>query len=139
MAHLVAPHLAVLQALAAGPCWNDGIRERVREATGGAVALSRGNVTPALAALERDGFIAPAGEQPRGDFGGTARKLYRITAAGMVEAARQREALAALLDMADGRRGRCGTPTSAPPSAPGDRYVVKDGDDVEEGDRFEPA
>lgn len=124
MAHLVAPHLAVLQALAAGPCWNDGIRERVREATGGAVDLSRGNVTPALAALVTEGLIEPAGEQPRGDFGGTPRKLYRITAAGAEEAARQREVLAALMALGDGRRDRCGTPTSMPP--PADRWVVPD-------------
>lgn len=123
MAHLVAPHLAVLQALVAGPCWNDGIRERVREATGGAVDLSRGNVSPALEALAKAGLIEPAGEQLRGDFGGTPRKLYRVTPAGEEEAARQREVLAALQAMGDGRRERCGTPASAHAPAAGDRWV----------------
>jgi DNA-binding PadR family transcriptional regulator len=132
VAHLVAPHLAVLQALAVGPCWNDGIRERVREATGGAVDLSRGNVSPALDALAKAGLVEPAGEQPRGDFGGTARKLYRLTPAGAAEAAKQREVLAALLAMADGRRDRCGTPASTPQPAAGECWVEPDGAEADE-------
>ncbi len=127
---LVVPaQVAVTQALAAGPCWADGIRGKVEEATG--MRLSRGNVTGAIAGLLEQGLIEPAGEQSRADLGGKPRKLYRLTAAGVVEATKQREVLAALMTMADGRRGRCGTVVEEPESNGQDptRWVERDGDE----------
>ncbi len=118
-----------MQALAAGPCWADGIRSKVEEATG--MRLSRGNVTGALAGLLEQGLIEPAGEQRRADLGGKPRKLYRLTAAGVDESAGQRETLAALMDMADGRRERCGTVATAHEVSGQEptRWVERDGDE----------
>jgi DNA-binding PadR family transcriptional regulator len=148
VAHLVSAHVAVLQALAAGPCWNDGIRERVREATGGAIHLSRGNVSPAIQALVADGLIEPAGEQPRRDLSGMPRRLYRLTEQGMLEAERQRKVMLAVIGMGGGRPVTPGSaeaeeaaqrrpesdaaPASAPEAEPR-RFVVLD-DAAPEGD-----
>lgn len=121
--------VAVMQALAAGSCWAEGLRAKVEEGTG--MRLSRGNVTGALAGLLGQGLIEPAGQQPRADLGGMPRKLYRLTAAGVAEAGRQREMLADLLAMADGRRGRCGTVVQEASTVhePGDRrWVEPDGE-----------
>jgi DNA-binding PadR family transcriptional regulator len=114
-----------MQALAAGPCWADGIRQRVEEATG--MRLSRGNVTGAITGLLEQQLIEPAGEQPRADLGGKPRKLYRLTGAGTAEAGRQREAMSALMALADGRRGRCGTAIEST-DRPSERWVEPDGD-----------
>lgn len=94
---LIPAQVAVLQELARGPSWADGLLQRIRDGTGGQLNLSRGNVVPALQMLLRDKLIEPAGEEPRSDLGGTPKRLYRITAKGEKRAAEDRGKAAAVL------------------------------------------
>lgn len=119
MALLVSAQAALLQELARGPGWNDGLRRRLRERTLGAVDLSRGNVTAAVDALLAAGLLEPAGEEPRADLGGTPRRLYRLTATGRAEAERQRGVVLAVFGEA------AATADAASPAARGGAVPVQ--------------
>lgn len=118
----------LLQELSRGPGFGLDLLERIRAISGGAVTLSEGSVYTALRDLEREGFVASAGTESRGDRGGRPRQLYRITEAGQRMAEGHRAAVLALFGgaAAEQRRERCGT---AAPEAPTERWVEPDGDE----------
>jgi DNA-binding PadR family transcriptional regulator len=101
---LLTARTALLQALAC-PGYGVDLIERVRQATGGVVRLGMGSVYPALKALEGERLLRCQTVPPVGRAG-RPRKYYELTAAGVVAANREREALAGLL------RARRGAPTA---------------------------
>jgi len=75
--HLDALILAVLES---GPLHGYAIIERLKERSGGALALPEGTVYPALHRLEATGYLSSSWSD-----GGRRRRVYRLTRGGRRE------------------------------------------------------
>lgn len=62
------------------------IRKHVEARTRGAVRLHRGNLYPAIRALEADGYLESWEADPTIERGGRPRRYYRLTAQGRAAA-----------------------------------------------------
>ena len=77
--------LMVLSVLASGPQYGYSIGRRLREASGGMVALQAGTLYPLLHRLESDRLIRSKWDESTG----RRRKWYELTAAGRKRLQRQ--------------------------------------------------
>lgn len=86
--------MLVLRLLACRPCHGYELLLRLREGSGGLLALKEGTLYPILYRLEDDGCIASAWQSPTGAPGTpkTPRKVYTITAEGQAALAAQTQA-----------------------------------------------
>ena len=78
----------ILTVLEAGSLHGYGISKEIERRSEDALAFGEGTIYPALKALEREGFILGAWENP---CTGPARKIYSLTEAGVREAVRRRD------------------------------------------------
>ena len=69
----------LLAALAQGPVHGYGVIARLRDDSGGFLAMPEGTIYPALHRLEAAGFVASADEF----VGGKRRRTYALTDAGV--------------------------------------------------------
>lgn len=85
--------MLVLRLLARQPCHGYELLLRLREGSGGLLALREGTLYPILYRLEDDGRIRSAWQTPDSAQGGpkTSRKVYTITEAGRAALAGQTE------------------------------------------------
>ena len=88
---MIPAQAALLQALVRGDGYGLELIERVKERTGGKVALHQGSVYPALRKLEREGLVESYEGESVADRMGRPRIYYRLTAEGVRAAAEQRE------------------------------------------------
>jgi DNA-binding PadR family transcriptional regulator len=82
--HLDLLLLAVIQG---GPVHGYGVVERLRDHSGDAFALAEGTVYPALHRLESSGVLTSRWSE----IEGRRRRIYELTARGLLELARRRE------------------------------------------------
>ena len=86
--------LLVLHFLADGRSYGNELMERVRDATGGLVAVNPNTMYPLLRTLEQDGLVAGEWEHPER----RSRRFYRLSDAGRAERDRLAAELAPRLD-----------------------------------------
>jgi PadR family transcriptional regulator PadR len=86
--------LLVLHLLGSGPSYGHELMERIRDATGGLVAVNPNTMYPLLRTLEQDGLVAGEWEHPER----RSRRFYRLTDAGGAERDRLAAELAPRLD-----------------------------------------
>lgn len=79
----------VLAVLQEGPAHGYGITKQINAWAGDALSMRQGTLYPALAGLERDGFVEGEWEHPEGE---RPRKVYHITDAGRAELDRRKQA-----------------------------------------------
>ena len=79
--------LLLLATLRRGPLHGYGVVEELRGVSGGAFDLAEGTVYPALYRLERAGLLTSKWTS----LGGRRRRVYRLTARGRAELARERK------------------------------------------------
>ena len=79
--------LLLLATLRRGPLHGYGAVEELRGVSGGAFDLAEGTVYPALYRLERAGLLTSKWTS----LGGRRRRVYRLTARGRAELARERK------------------------------------------------
>ncbi|HKC12388.1 MAG TPA: helix-turn-helix transcriptional regulator [Vicinamibacteria bacterium] len=82
--HLDLLLLAVIQR---GPLHGYGVVERLRDHSGDAFALAEGTIYPALHRLESSGVLTSRWSE----IEGRRRRVYELTARGILELARRRE------------------------------------------------
>ncbi|XXX79145.1 PadR family transcriptional regulator [Sorangium sp. So ce134] len=136
----VSAKAALLQELSRGPGVAYELARRLRQATGGALALREASLYAALRALEdeREGLVTSAEEPPRA--GSTKpRRVYRLTQKGQQVAQAHRAMVAAVFFELQAPAVEARRFDAEPAPAPGDRWVEREGGDDEEGDRFDPA
>jgi DNA-binding PadR family transcriptional regulator len=97
MEALLNMRAALLLALSDGPGYGVGLIEKVRERTLGQVRLGRGNVYPALRALEAARLVRSWKVIPGGRRGARARVYYELTPKGVGVAQGQKQAVSGLL------------------------------------------
>jgi DNA-binding PadR family transcriptional regulator len=86
--------LLVLHYCGEGPCYGNGLMERIVELTGGLVAVNPNTMYPLLRALEAEGLVAGEWEHPER----RSRRFYRLTEAGERERDTLMPQLTELLD-----------------------------------------
>lgn len=102
----VSAKAALLQVLVEEPGYGFVLIERVRDRTQGRVALSEGNIYPALRALEREHLVTAREEPAPEDRGGRPRRVYSITEVGRRFAEDHREQVAWLFGLEMPKKGR---------------------------------
>ncbi len=96
--------LQILLALIDGPLHGYGIRQSVRERTGGEVVLGSGTLYEAVDRLAAKGWleeVATPPDEPKS--GGPPRRFYALTSDGRLELSREIERLDAVVKFARGR------------------------------------
>jgi len=84
----------VLHILASGPSYGNQLMERIRELTGGVLAVNPNTMYPLLRSLEQRGLIHGRWEHPKR----RSRRFYSLTPAGESERAKLAVELAPRLD-----------------------------------------
>jgi DNA-binding PadR family transcriptional regulator len=84
----------VLHLLAAGPSYGNQLMDRIRELTGGVLAVNPNTMYPLLRSLEERGLIHGHWEHPKR----RSRRFYTLTPAGQSERAKLAVELAPRLD-----------------------------------------
>jgi len=84
----------VLPLLAEGPSYGNQLMERIRELTGGVLAVNPNTMYPLLRSLEQRGLIGGHWEHPKR----RSRRFYSLTPAGESERAKLAVELAPRLD-----------------------------------------
>ena len=92
--------LSILFALGDRELHGYGIMKEVEERTGGQVSLLPSSLYATIKRMLLDGWIEEVEDGASDDGPGRARRTYRITDEGRALAAREAEAMAALLDLA---------------------------------------
>lgn len=95
----VTAKAAILSVLMSGKSFGLEIIEKVKDRTGGAIALNEGSVYPALKAMEREGLLRSFDGEPMPERGGRPRRYYELTGEGRRAATEQRGAVAGLLGL----------------------------------------
>lgn len=95
---MIAAKTALLLALARGEGFGLQLICRVSDLTRGVITLKQGSIYPALLALEKDGFVTSWEEPREPGFGGRPRLVYKLTAKGKKQVAKERKAIRALID-----------------------------------------
>ena len=83
--------MLLLAAVEHGEAHGYAISERLRAASGGTFDLPDGTIYPALRRLDKAGYVESAWQES----GGRSRRVYRLTAKGRAQLARQRDEWAA--------------------------------------------
>ena len=86
--------LLVLHLLGSGPSYGNQLMERVRDLTGGLIAVNPNTMYPLLRTLESEGLVAGRWEHPER----RSRRFYELTDAGAVERDRLGVQIAPRLD-----------------------------------------